>query len=151
MHINYNSSFKTLGLLAARLITTLYSRNRPVFHFQTGSTIFCAMRFSNILKTLFSDSILEMPCNFPDSKAFKMAFSSEFKFWLFSFISLILLKFVYMFVEIASLAAFCNSLERSIPSSRALKSIASIRDLGMDILIRIALSSCLAFTPKISG
>lgn len=38
MHEKYNSQ-KTLGSLAAHLITTLYSRNRPVFHFKEAAEI----------------------------------------------------------------------------------------------------------------
>lgn len=37
MHINYN--LKTLGSSAARLVATLYSRNRPIFHFQEAAAI----------------------------------------------------------------------------------------------------------------
>ena len=32
MHLNNDRMFKTLGPLAARLIATLYSQNRPIFH-----------------------------------------------------------------------------------------------------------------------
>ena len=31
MHIRYHSRFKTLGPQAARLVTTLYERGRPIF------------------------------------------------------------------------------------------------------------------------
>ncbi len=41
MHINYNQ-FKTLGPLAAQLLVTLYSRNRPVFHFSEAQDILAA-------------------------------------------------------------------------------------------------------------
>ena len=34
MHTNNNDASKTLGPLAGRLVATLYSRNRPIFHFQ---------------------------------------------------------------------------------------------------------------------
>lgn len=39
MHSKYNDLLKTLGVLAARLVATLYSRNRPVFHFQEAADI----------------------------------------------------------------------------------------------------------------
>ena len=39
MHTKNNDSLKTLGPLAGRLITTLYSRNRPVFHSQEAAEI----------------------------------------------------------------------------------------------------------------
>lgn len=39
MHEKDNNYFKTLGPLAARLIMTLYSHNRPVFHFQEAAEI----------------------------------------------------------------------------------------------------------------
>lgn len=39
MHTNYNNPLKTLGALAARLVATLYSHNRPVFHFQEAAEI----------------------------------------------------------------------------------------------------------------
>jgi predicted transcriptional regulator of viral defense system len=39
MHTNYNDTFKTLGPLAGRLVTTLYDRNRPIFHFQEAAEI----------------------------------------------------------------------------------------------------------------
>lgn len=39
MHAKYNDLLKTLGVLAARLVATLYSRNRPVFHFQEAADI----------------------------------------------------------------------------------------------------------------
>lgn len=38
MHTNYNSQ-KTLGGLAAHLVATLYSQNRPVFHFSEATGI----------------------------------------------------------------------------------------------------------------
>lgn len=39
MHTNDNNTLKTLGPLAGRLVTTLYSRNRPIFHFQEAAEI----------------------------------------------------------------------------------------------------------------
>jgi len=39
MHTKYNETLKTLGSLAGRLITTLYSHNRPIFHFQEAAEI----------------------------------------------------------------------------------------------------------------
>jgi predicted transcriptional regulator of viral defense system len=39
MQKNSNNMFKTLGPLAARLVTTLYSRNRQIFHFQEAEEI----------------------------------------------------------------------------------------------------------------
>jgi predicted transcriptional regulator of viral defense system len=38
MHLNYNQK-KTLGPLAAHLIMTLYSHNRPLFHFKEAAAI----------------------------------------------------------------------------------------------------------------
>ena len=32
MHLNDDRLLKTLGPLAARLVATLYSHNRPIFH-----------------------------------------------------------------------------------------------------------------------
>src|SRR3990167_7961436 len=34
-----NNSLKTLGPISAHLVTTLYDRNRPIFHFQEASDI----------------------------------------------------------------------------------------------------------------
>src|SRR5579862_6561502 len=39
MHLNDKNTLKTLGSLAGRLITTLYSRNRFIFHFQEAAEI----------------------------------------------------------------------------------------------------------------
>lgn len=39
MHLNYNSSTKSLGSLAASLVLTLYERNRPVFHLREAVEI----------------------------------------------------------------------------------------------------------------
>lgn len=39
MHTNYNKTLKTLGPLAGRLVATLYSQNRPIFHFQEAAKI----------------------------------------------------------------------------------------------------------------
>jgi len=39
MHTKNNDVSKTLGPLAARLITTLYNRHRPIFHFQEAAEI----------------------------------------------------------------------------------------------------------------
>jgi predicted transcriptional regulator of viral defense system len=39
MHTKYNYQLKMLGPLAGHLIATLYSRNRPVFHFQEALEI----------------------------------------------------------------------------------------------------------------
>lgn len=39
MHSNYDYLSKTLGPLAARLVATLYSQNRPIFHFQEAVKI----------------------------------------------------------------------------------------------------------------
>jgi predicted transcriptional regulator of viral defense system len=39
MHTNGNDLLKTLGALAARLVATLYSRNRPIFHFWEAEEI----------------------------------------------------------------------------------------------------------------
>ena len=39
MHTNYDNFTKTLGSLAGRLVATLYSGNRPLFHFQEAERI----------------------------------------------------------------------------------------------------------------
>lgn len=39
MNSNYNDLLKTVGPLAGRLITTLYSHNRTIFHFHEAATI----------------------------------------------------------------------------------------------------------------
>ncbi len=39
MHTNDNEILKTLGPLPARLVATLYSNNRPIFHFQEAAEI----------------------------------------------------------------------------------------------------------------
>lgn len=39
MHTNDNNALKTLGPLAGRLVATLYSCNRPIFHFQEAAEI----------------------------------------------------------------------------------------------------------------
>jgi predicted transcriptional regulator of viral defense system len=39
MHINYDNNTKTLGPLAGRLITMLYSHHRPIFHFPEAEKI----------------------------------------------------------------------------------------------------------------
>lgn len=39
MHTNNNEILKTLGPAAARLVATLYSHNRPIFHFQEAAEI----------------------------------------------------------------------------------------------------------------
>ena len=39
IHTNNNEILKTLGPAPARLVATLYSRNRPVFHFQEAAEI----------------------------------------------------------------------------------------------------------------
>src|SRR5438105_316493 len=39
MHTKYNELLKTLGSLAGRLVATLYSNNRPIFHFQEAAKI----------------------------------------------------------------------------------------------------------------
>lgn len=38
-HPSSNSQLKSLGRLAAYLIATLYSRNRPIFHFDEAEEI----------------------------------------------------------------------------------------------------------------
>ena len=37
--VNYDNFTKTLGSLAGRLVATLYSGNRPLFHFQEAERI----------------------------------------------------------------------------------------------------------------
>jgi len=39
MHTKYHQTLKTLGPLAGRLVATLYSRNRPIFHFYEAEEI----------------------------------------------------------------------------------------------------------------
>ncbi len=39
MHTNDNHTLKTLGPLAGRLVATLYSRHRPIFHFHEAAEI----------------------------------------------------------------------------------------------------------------
>lgn len=39
MNTNYNHTRKTMGRLAARLVTTLYSNNRPIFHLREAEQI----------------------------------------------------------------------------------------------------------------
>lgn len=39
MNINNNKVLKTLGPLAGYLVATLYSYNRPIFHFQESAEI----------------------------------------------------------------------------------------------------------------
>src|SRR3990167_416910 len=39
LHSNNNEILKTLGPTAARLVATLYDRNRPIFHFQEAAEI----------------------------------------------------------------------------------------------------------------
>jgi predicted transcriptional regulator of viral defense system len=59
MHTNDNSLLKTLGPLAARLVTTLYSRNRPVFHFHEAAEILRGrMPASKVLSQLISHGVI---------------------------------------------------------------------------------------------
>lgn len=58
MHRNYNECTKTLGPLAARLVTSLYSQNRPVFHFQEAAKILGGrVSASNVLTQLIQSGI----------------------------------------------------------------------------------------------
>ena len=59
MHAKYNYTLKTLGPLAAHLVATLYSRNRPIFHFQEAEEILegCAPA-SKVLAQLINNGIV---------------------------------------------------------------------------------------------
>jgi predicted transcriptional regulator of viral defense system len=58
MHTNDN--LKTLGPLAGRLVTTLYSRNRPIFHFQEAAEILGGGRApaSKVLSQLINNGVV---------------------------------------------------------------------------------------------
>src|SRR5579862_3851010 len=59
MHINYNDTLKTLGPLAGRLVATLYSRNRPIFHFQEAAEILGGRApASKVLSQLINNGIV---------------------------------------------------------------------------------------------
>ena len=59
MHIKYKLFPKTLGPLAARLITSLYSHNRPVFHFQEAEEILKGRpAASNVLTQLIHNGVV---------------------------------------------------------------------------------------------
>jgi predicted transcriptional regulator of viral defense system len=47
MHTKYNKSLKKLGVFAARLVATLYSRNRPLFHFEEAAEILGGRKSAN--------------------------------------------------------------------------------------------------------
>jgi predicted transcriptional regulator of viral defense system len=60
MHTNDNDILKTLGPLAGRLVTTLYSRNRPIFHFQEAAEILGGGRApaSKVLSQLINNGVV---------------------------------------------------------------------------------------------
>lgn len=59
MHINDNYPLKTLGPLAGRLVATLYSRNRPIFHFQEAAEILSGRApASKVLSQLIKNGIV---------------------------------------------------------------------------------------------
>lgn len=59
MHTNNNDILKTLGPLSARLIATLYSRNRPIFHFQEAAGILGgSVPASKVLSRLIKNGIV---------------------------------------------------------------------------------------------
>jgi predicted transcriptional regulator of viral defense system len=59
MHTNYNDTLKTLGPLAGRLVATLYSRNRPIFHFQEAAEILGGRApASKVLSQLINNGIV---------------------------------------------------------------------------------------------
>jgi len=59
MHTNYNDTLKTVGPLAGRLVATLYSRNRPIFHFQEAAEILGGRApASKVLSQLINNGIV---------------------------------------------------------------------------------------------
>jgi predicted transcriptional regulator of viral defense system len=60
MHTKSNSILKTLGPLAGRLVTTLYSRNRTIFHFQEAAEILGGGRApaSKVLSQLINNGVV---------------------------------------------------------------------------------------------
>jgi predicted transcriptional regulator of viral defense system len=59
MHTNDNNLLKTLGPLAGRLVATLYSRNRPIFHFQEAAGILGGRApASKVLSQLINNGIV---------------------------------------------------------------------------------------------
>lgn len=59
MQTNYNKTLKTLGPLAGHLVTTLYSRNRPIFHFQEAAEILGGRAAaSKVLSQLINNGIV---------------------------------------------------------------------------------------------
>ena len=59
MHINNNDLLKTLGPLAARLVATLYSHNRQIFHFWEAEKILDGRaKTSKVLAQLINNGIV---------------------------------------------------------------------------------------------
>lgn len=59
MHTNDSKPLKTLGPLAGRLVTTLYSRNRPIFHFHEAAEILGGRApASKVLSQLINNGIV---------------------------------------------------------------------------------------------
>ena len=59
MQKKYNDNLKTLGPLAGRLVATLYSRNRPLFHFQEVAEILGGRApASKVLSQLINNGIV---------------------------------------------------------------------------------------------
>jgi len=58
MNTNYNDISKILGPLAGRLVATLYSYNRPIFHFQEAAEILGGRApASNVLSQLINNGV----------------------------------------------------------------------------------------------
>lgn len=59
MHTNNNYTSKKLGPLAGRLVATLYSRNRPIFHFQEAAGILgSSASASKVLSQLINNGVV---------------------------------------------------------------------------------------------
>lgn len=59
MHTNNHDALKTLGPLAGRLVATLYSRNRPIFHFWEAADILGGRApASNVLSQLIKNGVV---------------------------------------------------------------------------------------------
>ncbi len=59
MHSKYDDQLKKLGIYAARLVATLYSLNRPLFHFEQAEEILGGRsRASKVLSQLISHGVV---------------------------------------------------------------------------------------------
>src|SRR3990167_3716428 len=59
MHTKDNNILKTLGPLSACLVSTLYSRNRPIFHFKEAAEILGGRaQASKVLSQLINNGIV---------------------------------------------------------------------------------------------